>query len=179
MMNNDRGERIRNLRSHLGLSLAAFGESISITPTHVSRLEKNIVVASDAMINNICSSFNVDRAYFDGTMDLVDAITPSIKNTETGLRLKEAREERGWMQRELAEATGAAQPAISNWETGAKLTEKRGRKFAEILEVGFDWLMEGDERNKYYPVDEKMIEWLKDHEEVRQEIRKSMMDNPE
>ena len=60
MMNNDRGERIRNLRSYLGLSLAALGEPINITPTHVSRLEKGTVKASEAMINNICSSFNVD-----------------------------------------------------------------------------------------------------------------------
>lgn len=136
-------------------------------------------MASDAMINNICSSFNVERAYFDGTMDLTDALSPSTKNTETGLRLKEAREKRGGTQRELAEATGVAQPVISKLETGAKLTEKQGRKLAEILEVGFDWLMEQDERNKYVPVDEKMIKWLKDHEEVRQEIWKRMMDNPE
>ena len=179
MTNNDRGERIRNLRSHLGLSLAAFGAQINISPTHIKRLEKSIVVTSDAIINNICLSFNVDRAYFDGTMDLNDALALSTKNAETGFRLKEAREERGWTQKELAKATGVVQPAISNWEAGAKLTKKQGRKLADILEVGFDWLMEGDERNKYFPVDEKMIEWLKDHEEVRREIWKRMMDNPE
>lgn len=46
----------------------------------------------DAMINKICSAFNVDGTYFDGTMELTDAISPSTKNTETGRRLKEARE---------------------------------------------------------------------------------------
>lgn len=88
-------------------------------------------------------------------MDLTDALSPSTKNTETGRRLKEAREKRGWTQKELAEAAGVVQPFISKLETGAKLTEKQGRKLSEILEVGFDWLMEGDERNKYFPVAEK------------------------
>ena len=91
--------------------------------------------------------------------------------------MKEAREKRGWTQKELAEEVGVAQPVVSRLETGAKLTEKQGRKLAEILEVGFDWLMEGDERNKYFPVDEKMIEWLKDHEEVREVLWKRMKEN--
>lgn len=37
--------------------------------------------------------------------------------------------------------------------------------------------MEGDERNKFFPVDEKMIEWLKDHEEARRVILKKMKSN--
>lgn len=37
----------------------------------------------------------------------------------------------------------------------------------------------GDERNKYFPADGKMIEWLMDLEDVSQEIWKRMIHNPE
>ena len=179
MIENCSNEKIRNLRSHLGLSLAAFGECIEVTPTHVARLEKGTAAVTEDMIDRICAAFHVERAYFDGTKELADALTPSTQSAETGRRLKEARERRGWTQREMEEATGVAQAVISRLESGAKLTEKMGRKLAEALEVGLDWLMVGEERNKYFPADRKMIEWLKDHEAVRQEIWEKMKNNPD
>ena len=172
-------EKIQNLRSYLGLSLAAFGECIEITPTHVSNLEKGTAAVTEAMIDRICAAFHVERAYFDGTKELADALTPSNQNAETGRRLKEARERRGWTQKEMVEATGVAQAVISRLESGAKLTEKMGRRLAEALEVGLDWLLVGEERNKYFPADRKMIEWLKDHETVRQEIWERMKNSPD
>ena len=172
-------EKIQNLRSHLGLSLAAFGECIEITPTHVSNLEKGTVAVSEGMIDRICTAFHVEHAYFEGTKELADALTPSTQNAETGRRLKEARERRGWTQKEMAEATGVAQAVISRLESGAKLTEKMGRRLAEALEIGLDCLMVGEERNKCFPADRKMIEWLKNHESVRQEIWERMKNSPD
>lgn len=39
-----------------------------------------------------------------------------------------------------------------------------------MLEVGDDWILTGNERNKYYPVNDEMIEFLKDHEDLRKEL---------
>ena len=46
----------------------------------------------------------------------------------------------------------------------------------EALEVGVEWLLHGKERNKFFPADHKMMEWLKDHPDVREQIWK-MMEN--
>lgn len=43
----------------------------------------------------------------------------------------------------------------------AILTEKRAEKLGEVLKVEVEWLLHGDERNKYFPADRKMMEWLK------------------
>ena len=55
---------------------------------------------------------------------------------------------------------------ISQVESGAKLTEKQGTKISETLEVGFDWLMTGNEKKKMYPADRKMMDWLWEKEDV-------------
>lgn len=119
----------------------------------------------------------MDREYFYGAIDLADAIHLSQSKTTSGERLKEARERRGMTQKDLAEAIGVVQQVISRFETGSQITDKQGHKLAEVLEIGFDWLMEGDERNKFFPVDEKMIDWLKNHEDVRREIWNKMEGN--
>ena len=45
-----------------------------------------------------------------------------------------------------------------------------------IAYVGVEWLLHGEERNKDFPVDRKMVEWLKDHPEIREQIWKMMKD---
>ena len=51
---------------------------------------------------------------------------------------------------------------------------KAGEKLAEALDVGVDWLLFGDEGKKRYPADKKLIEWLWEHPEVREELWKKM-----
>lgn len=55
-----------------------------------------------------------------------------------------------------------------------KLSGKQGRKIAEALEIGFEWLIEGDERKKMYPADQKMIDWLWQHEDIRKMLWEKM-----
>lgn len=57
-----------------------------------------------------------------------------------------------------------------------KLSEKRAVILGEALEVGVEWLLHGKERNKHFPADRKMMEWLKNHPKIREKIWK-MMEN--
>ena len=41
-------------------------------------------------------------------------------------------------------------------------------------DVGAEWLLTGEERNKNFPVDGEMVEWLKDHSEKRMVIKEWM-----
>ena len=60
------------------------------------------------------------------------------------------------------------------WKLRNKLTEDKARKIADALEVGVDWILYGDQEKKYFPVNEKMIEWLKTHPEERERIWEKM-----
>ena len=43
-------------------------------------------------------------------------------------------------------------------------------------DVGFEWLKFGDERYRKSPVNRKLIDWLMDHQEIRDQLWKKMLD---
>ena len=52
-MSTQMGDRIRDLRSYLGLSLKAFGEAIGFSGNHISRFEKNVFSPDERVIQKI------------------------------------------------------------------------------------------------------------------------------
>ena len=96
---------------------------------------------------------------------------------ELGKRLKQARSEKGLTLKELSDLVGLSDSQLCLIENGTnKLSEKRAVILGEALEVGVEWLLHGEERNKDFPVDRKMVEWLKDHPEIREQIWKMRED---
>ncbi len=173
--NNHLSVLIKELRSYLRLSQASFAEPLGLSPTHIARFEKGVSVPSIETIDTICQVYSVDRRYFETSKENTSISVEDVvnlTNPEEGIaeRIKIARGEIGWSQNELAKRSGVNQAIINRVEFGAKLTEKQAVKLAETLEIGVEWLMQGDEKKKKYPADQKMILWLWDHEDVRQEI---------
>ena len=54
-------ERVKALRNHLGLSMKAFGEKLSLSQGNVSLIESGKVNITDRNIKLICSTWNVDE----------------------------------------------------------------------------------------------------------------------
>jgi len=67
--------------------------------------------------------------------------------TQMGLRIRDVRRERGWTQDRLASAVGVSRSAVAQWETGrAGQVTTNLTRIAEVLEVGVEYLMYGDDR---------------------------------
>jgi transcriptional regulator with XRE-family HTH domain len=67
--------------------------------------------------------------------------------TEMGVRIRGVRRERGWTQDQLATAVGVSRSAVAQWETGrAGQVTTNLTRIAEVLEVGVEYLMYGDDR---------------------------------
>ena len=57
------GERIRDLRTSLGLSLEAFGEKLGVTRAAMSNIERGQRNLTDQMAKSICREFNVSERW--------------------------------------------------------------------------------------------------------------------
>ena len=54
------GERIKDVRNSLGLTLEKFGEKLGVTKTAISRLEKGERSLTEQMTKSICREVSVD-----------------------------------------------------------------------------------------------------------------------
>jgi transcriptional regulator with XRE-family HTH domain len=54
------GERIKEIRKSLGLTLEKFGERLGVTKQTVSRIENGVNNLTDQMAKSICREFGVD-----------------------------------------------------------------------------------------------------------------------
>ena len=57
------GERIKELRKALNLTLEKFGERLGVGKTAISKLEKGERNLTDQMCKSICREFNVNEAW--------------------------------------------------------------------------------------------------------------------
>ena len=175
-------KKIHELRSYLGLSLKAFGEPLGDTGTHISRFEKGIATPDARVIQKICQVFCVEPTYFTGELSVEQAVQRKDVNlsSASAQRLRDSRLEKNLSMWELSRMSGVSQPQISLLESGKyQLKRKAGEKLAEALDVGVDWLFYGDEKKRYFPADKKLIDWLWEHPDIREELWKTMEENQE
>lgn len=55
------GQRVRELRKELGLTLEKFGKPLGVTKTTISRIEKGQNAVTSQMLKSICREFNVNE----------------------------------------------------------------------------------------------------------------------
>lgn len=130
-------ESIKELRQYLGLSLRAFGKPLGYSGTQISRFEQNISAPSSRLIEKICEVYDVDQGYFNGDVELTDAIRKISKeenNRIVGNRLRLSRCEKGLSMRELSLQAGVSDSQICLIENGENsLTERTAEKMAGAL----------------------------------------------
>lgn len=165
---------ITQLRNKLGISRVAFAKDLGSSATQMKRMEIGTVIPDDKFIQKICSTYQVNPAYFDGVVDIdeaVSVVSPEEKKKQVGERLKQTRLENGLTLKGLSALIGLSYSQISLIENGEyMLNEKKASDIARVLHVGVEWLLYGDEKKKEYPVDQTMTEWLWNHPEIRKEI---------
>lgn len=57
------GERVKEIRKTLGLTLEKFGEKLGVGKTSISKIEKQQVRLTDQMAKSICREFDVNEEW--------------------------------------------------------------------------------------------------------------------
>lgn len=73
------GERVKEIRKNLGLTLEKFGEKLGVTKTTISRIEKGVNNLTDQMAKSICREYNVNYEYLmDGEGEIFTDLPDTI-----------------------------------------------------------------------------------------------------
>lgn len=105
-----------------------------------------------------------------------NSLTTGIVKEETfGDRIHQIRVSRNCSLRAFSEIVEVGYTSIQRWEKNIIMPEDYTiERTAENLDVGVDWLKNGNLKRKNYPCDRRMIEWLKEKPEVRRTIAEAM-----
>lgn len=121
------GERIKELRKYLDLTMEKFGERLGVGKTAISKLENNERNLTDQMAISICREFNVNETWLrTGEGDMFEPLSRSETIAQFAGELM--KDEDDSFRRRLIEAL--AQLDEKEWETLeeiAKSLQKRTR----------------------------------------------------
>ena len=166
-----RSQKIKLIRNNLGLSIENISKRLGVSATQISRLETGKSEISDEILERYCKEFDIDRnwAFDENSKDAVLFLKDYDKSISD--RAIQLRKELNMTQTEFAHYVGIPQSAISKLESSqSKPTLQTLTKIAKACTVGVDWLQLGDESKKNYPIDDKVISYLWDHENIREMI---------
>ena len=73
------GERVKEIRTVLSLTLEKFGEKLGVGKTAISKIEKDKVNLSDQMVKLICREYNVNYDWLmDGEGDMFSDLPQTV-----------------------------------------------------------------------------------------------------
>lgn len=73
------GERVKEVRKALGLTLDKFGEKVGVKKQTVSRIENGVNNVTDQMVLSICREFNVNYDYLiNGEGEMFDDLPQTV-----------------------------------------------------------------------------------------------------
>ncbi|MCC8195483.1 MAG: helix-turn-helix transcriptional regulator [Ruminococcus sp.] len=89
--------------------------------------------------------------------------------------MRKVYEDSGLSQREFCKRIGAFTTSLTEQLSGkCEITVRFAQRVEKEFDIGADWLLYGDERNKEFPCGEEMVEYLKGDIEMRKIVWEKM-----
>lgn len=130
---------------------------------------------TQSFVNKFCSAYRVNPAYFDGSVELEEAlkdadIAAKPDNMEIGQRIHDLRVKQGLSMRDLASMAGCSHGVISRAERGVNaMSDSSLKAIADAFGVSVDWLRTGEGR-VHDKVTPEMIDYINRNHVLRRVI---------
>jgi transcriptional regulator with XRE-family HTH domain len=176
--------KIKTLENTLGITGKELARRCNMSDATIYRLEGTTSISTaitKKTIRKICEKTGADASWmFDGNeLSPIPAIPVTNEKTDEtpADRIRLLRAELGISQGKFARKIGTSHSNFAAIERGeTRLTELMAKKIeSQFPDGGAEWLLTGNERNRHYPIGDDMIEWLKNHENIRKTIWIEMM----
>ena len=167
-------EKLEELIGYLDTTKKDMAKELEISDGYFYAVFKG-TISSEKVVFKICRKYRIAEEYFSSDKPISFYIekpkTQKERKIEAGIRLKEARNCKGISQTKLAKMIGVTEKLISAIElVRVRLIDSKAEAIAEVLDVNKDWLLYGEEYRKRYPLNEQMLNWLNEHEEIRKDL---------
>lgn len=137
-------ERIKSLRTLLGLSQAEFAHKIGVNASTICGWEHDVRIP-DSKINDICRTFNINKEWLITGEGEANAPNKKEVYAETSSdRLRIMRKKLGLTQKALAARLGVTDVSISLWEKDASnIQPAKKQALCNLLGVSLEWFENG------------------------------------
>jgi len=173
-------ENYRTVKNTLGLTLKSIAERTGVTTTTVGSIIRGEMKPSEKWLEAFCKSYHIDYIWLtsgEGVPVFTDEVSDfEMKDSSSaGERLAQIRKDNHIGQKVMYELLGITQAMYSRIENGhAKLTVENAKKIEDVLGIGADWILYGDETRKAYPLGRRMSDYLWRHQEERERLWRLM-----
>ena len=171
-------ERIKEVRHYLGLTQEAFAVRINKTSGFISNVETGRCGMSDTVLKTVSSMFGVNYEWLKtgkGYMFVSGEEISAVDKEKMGERIKIVRKRSGLTQEEFADRIGFHKNQVHYVEVGKSYpSDDFLWKVSSRFNISIDWLKTGTGDMAAEPidrVDEELINWLRQHPEVVNELR--------
>lgn len=183
-------ERVRLVRKGMNLNIVEIAALTGYSQAYYSTLEAENaaeeVVLSEAFISRFCEKTGVNKEWLIHGTGEMGKLKPAIDYFEIACRVLILRKEIHLTQVEFSKRTGISQSAISRIEIFASrkdsvpivITKRQLHGICDGCNIGYDWLVWGNENAKENPCNDEMIHFLQNNPELRRIIAEKMNCNP-
>ena len=153
-------ERMEEVRSIVKCNESQMSKWMGYDKDYYSLIISGKKEATKSVIKNFCAAFFINEKYLlngEGPISDFDISAEAVKTRVNQLRV-------GYSQAEFSRKINVVHTTVRLFNNEDYVFSREMLiRIADAFDIDYVWFITGDDERKEYPVNDKMISWLKEH----------------